>query len=98
MAEEVKKKKKSFAETSFAQYFRELGEAVVRGDWAVKGSLLVMGTGFLARKQILKGILVTLVQLAYILCLIFYSLPYLSKFGTLGTVEYQDPKLNPLTF
>ncbi len=98
MAEEVKKKKKSFAETSFAWYFRELGEAVVRGDWAVKGSLLVMGTGFLARKQILKGILVTLVQLAYILCLIFYSLPYLSKFGTLGTVEYQDPKLNPLTF
>ena len=98
MAKEEKKEKKSFAQTAFARYFSDLGEAVGKGDWKVKSSLLVMGTGFFMRKQIIKGILITLVELAYILCFVFYSLPYLSKFSTLGTVEYQDPKINPLTF
>ena len=102
MAKEIENQKqkpqKSFAETSFARYFTDLGEALIKGDWAVRASLVVMGMGFFARKQILKGILVTLVELAYILCFILFSIPYLSKFSSLGTVEYQDPKINPLTF
>lgn len=102
MAKEIEnqkqKPKKSFAETAFVRYFTDLGEALIKGDWAVKSSLIVMGMGFFARKQIAKGIFVTLVELAYILCFTLFSLPYLSKFGSLGTVEYQDPKINPLTF
>ncbi|MBO4337144.1 MAG: sugar ABC transporter permease, partial [Lachnospiraceae bacterium] len=96
--EEKEKKRKPFSETAFARYFTDLGEAIGKGDWKVRASLLVMGMGFFTRKQIIKGVIVTLVELAYILCFIFYSLPYLSKFSTLGTVQYQDPKINPLTF
>ena len=98
MAEEKQKQKKSFKQTPFVRYFTDLGEALTKGDWAVKSSLVVMGMGFFARKQIVKGILVTLVELAYILCFVLFSIPNLAKFATLGTVEYQDPKINPLTF
>lgn len=99
MTEEKKhKQKKSFAQTAFARYFLDFGEAVAKGDWAVKASLAVMGLGFFKRKQIAKGVLVTLVQLAYLICFILFSIPNLAKFSTLGTVQYQDPKINPLTF
>ena len=99
MAEEKEqKRKKSFKESAFVRYFTDLGEALSKGDWAVKSSLIVMGMGFFKRKQIMKGILVTLVEIAYILCLAIFSIPYLAKFSTLGTVQYQDPKINPLTF
>ncbi len=79
-------------------YFRDLGEALAKGDTAVRLSTLVMGLGFFARKQLMKGILVTLSQICYILVFIFYSLPYLSKFSTLGTVAYRPPALDPITF
>jgi len=99
MAEEKEqKRKKSFKESAFVRYFTDLGEALSKGDWAVKSSLIVMGMGFFKRKQIMKGILVTLVEIAYILCFAIFSIPYLAKFSTLGTVQYQDPKINPLTF
>ena len=98
MATEKAKQKKSFAQTAFARYFLDFGEAIAKGDWAVKASLGVMGMSFFKRKQIAKGVLVTLVQLAYLLCLILFSIPNLAKFSTLGTVQYQDPKINPLTF
>ncbi len=98
MATEKPKQKKSFAQTAFARYFIDFGEAIAKGDWAVKASLGVMGMGFFKRKQIAKGVLVTLVQLAYLLCFILFSIPNLAKFSTLGTVQYQDPKINPLTF
>ncbi|MBR4732908.1 MAG: sugar ABC transporter permease [Lachnospiraceae bacterium] len=98
MATEKAKQKKLFAQTAFARYFLDFGEAIAKGDWAVKASLGVMGMSFFKRKQIAKGVLVTLVQLAYLLCLILFSIPNLAKFSTLGTVQYQDPKINPLTF
>lgn len=98
MDTEKQERKKSFAETAFARYFTDLWEAITKGDWAVKSSLALMGMGFFARKQIMKGILVTLAQLAYILCFVLFSIPNLIKFSTLGTVQYQDPKINPLTF
>ena len=98
MATEKQIKKKSFAQTPFARYFTDFWEAVTQGDWAVKASLVVMGMGYVKRKQIVKGILVTLVEFAYLLCFILFSIPNLAKFSTLGTVQYQDPKINPLTF
>ena len=98
MASHRRRKKKPFSETAFARYFIDLAEAVKNGDWKVKSSLAVMGMGFFTRKQVAKGAIVTVVQLAYLLCFIFYSIPYFAKFSTLGTVQYQDPKINPLTF
>ncbi|MBR1471265.1 MAG: sugar ABC transporter permease [Lachnospiraceae bacterium] len=81
---------------SVKKYFSDFGIAVDKGDWATRASLLIMGAGFIARKQIIKGILVTLVEALYILVFAVYSVPYLSKFGTLGTVKMEQT-FDPLT-
>ena len=47
------KKKKS----GIGGFFKEFGEAVVKGDLFVKLSLVWMGAGYIRRKQIIKGIL-----------------------------------------
>lgn len=46
------KKKKS----GIGGFFKEFGEAVVKGDLFVKLSLVWMGAGYIRRKQIIKGI------------------------------------------
>ncbi|MCR5251609.1 MAG: sugar ABC transporter permease [Lachnospiraceae bacterium] len=95
---ERRKKKGSGGEAlrGFKNYFTDFGSAVKNGDLGTKASLLVMGAGFLARKQIIKGILVTLVELMYFLAFALYSVPYLSKFGTLGTVKMEQ-SFDPIT-
>lgn len=75
---------------SLGNYFRDIGIAVVKGDAAVKGSLVLMGTGYFARKQIVKGICVTLLEVLFVLMCIFYAVPNLAKFGTLGTVQFEQ--------
>ena len=47
------KKKKS----GIGGFFKEFGEAVVKGDLFVKLSLVWMGAGYIRRKQIIKVIL-----------------------------------------
>ena len=59
------------------------------GDLWVRLSLLLCGAGYAARGQIAKGILVTLVQAAALICFPIFLLPYLAKFGTLGTVKQE---------
>ena len=56
------KKKKS----GIGGFFKEFGEAVVKGDLFVKLSLVWMGAGYIRRKQIIKGILMTLLEVAVI--------------------------------
>ena len=41
------------------KYFADFGTAVAKGDIWCKLSLLVMGAGYWGRKQIVKGILMT---------------------------------------
>ena len=83
-----KKKKVTFAQ-SVAKYFKDFGTAVSKGDKAVKLSLILMGAGFFARKQLMKGIIISAVQLMYLILLIFWAIPNLADFGTLGTVQLQ---------
>ncbi|MFH1511928.1 MAG: sugar ABC transporter permease [Bacillota bacterium] len=67
----------------FSEFFRDIRD----GDLWVRLSLLVFGTGYFARRQFVKGALVTALQ-AFVF--IFYPIalwPYLSRFGTLGTVK-----------
>lgn len=78
----------------FTAFFKALGnfflgfkEAVVKGDAGVKASLIVAGAGYWKRKQIIKGILVTLLEIGIVLYNIFIGIPYISKLGTLGTVQ-----------
>ncbi len=74
-------------------YFRDLIAAFKNGDKYVRLSSVAMGTGYIARKQVIKGILVFLVQILFILSMIFFAAPNFAKFGTLGTVEYAYEKV-----
>lgn len=60
--------------------------AIKKGDWAVKLSTIVMGTGYWARRQFIKSILVTIYQIAMLAFIIMGCSKYLVDFGTLGTV------------
>lgn len=61
--------------------------AISKGDWAVKGSTLIMGLGYLARKQYVKAAITTIYEIAMILFVVLVGVPYLSEFGSLGTVK-----------
>ena len=77
-------------------YFRDLGQAIAKGDIWVKLSTILMGAGYFARKQIMNGILMTLVEVMFIVLCVFYAAPNLAKFGTLGTVQLEQT-FDPVT-
>ena len=79
-----------------ATFFKGFTEAVVNGDGAVKASLLVMGAGYWKRKQIIKGVLVTLLEIAVLAYMALIGFPYIGKLGKLGTVQ-QQMVYNPTT-
>jgi len=78
------------------QFFCNLGEAIAKGDIGVKLSMLVMGAGYFTRKQIVRGILMTVLELAILLFVGIFSAPYLAKFSSLGTVV-REIVFNPNT-
>ena len=78
------------------QALTDFGQAIKKGDIGVKLSFLFMGVGYGVRGQWLKGIFVTLIEIAFIIMCIFYAAPNLAKFGTLGTVE-REAYFDPLT-
>ncbi len=77
-------------------YFKGFFLSIVEGDIFVKLSLLIMGAGYIRRKQYVKGILMTLVEAVFVLFCIMFGIPYLSKFSTLGTVQIEKV-YNPVT-
>jgi arabinogalactan oligomer/maltooligosaccharide transport system permease protein len=81
---------------TIGKYFKDFGVAVVKGDIWVKLSLLIMGFGYLVRSQVAKAIIMTVTEILFILMCIFYAAPALSKFGTLGTVQYEQ-SFDPVT-
>ena len=91
--ESIKENKK---ESGFKTYFKELGEAISKGDWSVKLSMLFMGAGYTAHKQIIKGILLTLFEALSIVLFVIFAIPSLKDFGTLGTVKFEKI-LDPAT-
>ncbi len=86
------KNKKKFS----GNYFKEFGTAVAKGDIGVKLSLLVMGAGYIARKQIINGLIMVALEVVFIITCVFYAAPNLAKFGTLGTVQFEQV-FDPLT-
>ncbi len=70
--------------------------AVKNGDIWVKLSLIIMGMGYWARKQIARGIIITLVEIGAVFSIIKVFLPYMAKLNTLGTVQ-RETKFDPLT-
>lgn len=78
-------------------FFKEFAGAIKNGDIWVKLSLIIMGAGYWKRKQIVKGILITLVEVIVIVYTAVVAAPNLAKFGTLGTVK-RASVFNPVTF
>lgn len=75
---------------AIGSFFKEFGQAVVKGDFFVKLSLIWMGAGYIRRKQFIKGILMTLFEAAVILFTFDFAIGYVSKFATLGTVQQES--------
>lgn len=81
---------------SIGNYFKDFGTAVSKGDIGVKLSLLVMGAGYIARKQIINGLIMIALEAVFAVMCIFYAVPNLADFGTLGTVQFEQV-FDPLT-
>ena len=75
------------AETLKKNKVKEFFLEIKNGSIWTKLSCLFMGAGQIARKQFLKGALYLLLEIAFILYLIFFGVGYLAKIGTLGTVK-----------
>ncbi len=69
---------------------KQFGTSIVKGDIWVKLSLIIMGAGYFGRKQIVKGIIMTLFEVVFIAFIAGVGIPNLSKFGTLGTVQFEQ--------
>ncbi|WP_243154810.1 carbohydrate ABC transporter permease [Clostridium thermarum] len=65
--------------------FKNLINALTKGNIVSKLSFIVMGLGCVLRGQIVKGLLYLALQLTYLTYMATYGLDYLSKIGTLGT-------------
>lgn len=74
----------------FTKYFKDFGHAVAHGDIWVKLSLIIMGAGYFGRKQFVRGILMTLLEVGVISSIFGVFMPYLSKLNTLGTVQREE--------
>lgn len=81
---------------AIGNYFRNIGIAFVKGDVWVKLSAVLMGAGYMARKQVINGIIMFLVEALFIVLCVGYAAPNLAKFGTLGTVQFEQV-FDPLT-
>lgn len=73
-----------------ARFFSEFGTAMAKGDAFVKLSLLWWGAGYFRRKQYVKAILMTLLEIAVIAFTLNFAMAYVPKFGTLGTVQAEQ--------
>ena len=71
-------------------FFADFGTAVAKGDAFVKLSLLWWGAGYFRRKQYVKAILMTLLEIAVIVFTLNFAMAYVPKFGTLGTVQAEQ--------
>ena len=70
-------------------FFQTFGEAFAKGDIFTKVSFLVWGLGYIGHGQLMKALLVTLVEGLGLYFLALYGAPNLAKFGTLGTVKME---------
>ena len=71
-------------------YFAGFAEAVGKGDRWIRFSLLFMGAGYIGRGQIIRGILVQLIQIGFWWFTLGFSAQYIAQLPTLGTVQRQE--------
>ena len=86
----------SQSEGKEANFIQKFGRAFIHGDVFTKLSLVVWGFGYIGHGQLIKALLVTLVQGPGLYFLGTSGIPALKKFGTLGTVQ-MEMQFNPIT-
>ena len=79
-----------------ANWFKSLWRIVKEGNWKTRMSFVVMGFGCFAYGQWLRGALYLLLEVGFVLFMVFFGPPYLGKFGTLGTT-LQGPLIDQNT-
>ena len=79
-----------------ANFIQKFGHAFVHGDIFTKLSLVIWGLGYIGHGQLIKALLVTVVQGLGLYFLGTSGIPALKKFGTLGTVQ-MEMQFNPVT-
>lgn len=92
MAEQNKKSVASTVSGFFkaiGECFTAFGTAVAKGDAFVKLSVIWMGAGYARRKQYVKAILMTLLEIAIIAFSVKFAMQYVPKIGNLGTVKME---------
>ena len=82
--------------TAVKNYFADFGRAVAKGDISSKLSLINMAAGYYGRKQIIKCILMTALEVIFFLFTGLFSINYIKDLNTLGTVQY-EAVFDPLT-
>ncbi|MCQ2514684.1 MAG: sugar ABC transporter permease [Ruminococcus sp.] len=87
--------------TTIINGFRNYGTTFVKGDLFTKLSYIIFGIGDLSKGKYYKGLIYLLVEVFYIIFMASFGGQYISKFGTLGTVEttfVQDGKFKKQIF
>ena len=74
---------------AIGSFFRDFGTAVIKGDAFVKLSLLWIGAGYAKRKQYVKAVLMTILEIAVIAFTVKFAMQYVPKIGSLGTVKME---------
>ena len=90
MAQEAGKNKTNAFATFFKTLgngFKEIGTTFIEGDFRTKISFLIFGFGPLLRGQILIGAALLALEVLFFWFMAGFGWKYLSKIGTLGTVE-----------
>ncbi len=90
MAQEAGKNKTNAFATFFKALgngFKEIGTTFIEGDFRTKISFLIFGFGPLLRGQILIGAALLALEVLFFWFMAGFGWKYLSKIGTLGTVE-----------
>ncbi|MBN1230927.1 MAG: sugar ABC transporter permease [Anaerolineales bacterium] len=68
----------------------------IKGDFFVKITPILWGAGYIRRKQYIKGFLALLFEVIIFYFTATFSLPYITKLGTLGTIR-REVVYNPDT-
>ena len=73
-----------------ADGFKDLYNTFAKGSWKTRVSFFIMGFGNFGAGQVLRGLLFSFMQVAFVLYMIFFGGGYLAKFGSLGVKAYED--------
>ena len=84
----------------FVGLFKGIGDyfkGFVKGNALTKGSYAIMGLGHMGRGQAAKGFIYLVIEVMFVLYMVFFGAPYLGKFfygffngGTVGITETAD--------